>query len=153
MAVTETMHTYAGYGDKKDDTGKIIASRVFIYRETAEDAKNYINPEEVAAALTDLETALHGSDGGIKKIQNQIRNVSVEAGGEMLIVRDATMEPIINTAADELDQIWAEVSGTLTEIQDFADKAFNDKQKEYNDNARENVRNYPGVTYEPVPES
>lgn len=152
MVSYTSRQTWAGYGDKKDDAGKIVQSRVFIYKETAEDAKSYINPEEVKAALADLETALNGSDGGIKKIQNQIKSVSVEAGGEMLIVRDATMEPIVNAAAEELDQIWPQVSSTITEIQNFADSEFNKKQEEYNTTAHDNVASYPGVTYSPVQE-
>lgn len=138
----EMPHTYTGYGNQYDSSGNVTATNVVITSQTAQDANSYVNPSEVTKAVDDLKSTLKTS---IDDIQGKLRNVSVDANGNMLKVEDATMEPIINAAADSLDQIMPSLTSTLDDIITFANTEHDKKQKEFNDAAESAVRNTSGV--------
>ncbi len=143
----ETPKTYIGYGDEKDANGNVISSGTkIIVQKRAEDANNYVNPQEVKAALEKLKDAMNGSDGGITRVKNQLENVAVDADGHMLSVEDATMQGPIEQVAASLSQASTSIEQLSADIQDFAEKAHDNKQIEYNQAAEAEVRGTAGVT-------
>ena len=136
-------HTYTGYGPKYDTDGKTVIGEQVITSKTAEDANSYVDPAKVKSAVDDLKNSIKT---GIDDIQNKLRTVSVDANGNMLKIEDATMEPIINEAADSLNQIMPSLSSTFDEVVAFAQTEHDKKQIEYNKAAEEAVRGTAGVT-------
>lgn len=143
----ETPKTYKGYGDEKDANGNVTsAGTKLIITKTAADANNYVNPSEVKSALEELRDSMNGSNGGITRVQKALQNVAVDADGHMLSVEDATMHPTIEAVADSLSQASTSIDSLVSEIQEFAEKAHDNKQIEYNQQAEAEVRGTAGVT-------
>lgn len=143
-----TPKTYVGYGDETDPTtGNVIsAGTKEIVRGTATDANTYVDPEEVKSACEELKEAMNGSGGGITKVKNQLKNVSVDADGNMLQIEDATMQPLISATADSLGQASSSVEDLITDIIDYAQKEHDNKQIEYNENKKNEISGTYGVT-------
>lgn len=77
----------------------------------------------------------------VENVQKALRNVSVDADGNMLSVEDATMEPVINEAADCLSGGIENVNEQLIEeIYDPIVSKFNIKQREYNEIAESTAK-------------
>jgi hypothetical protein len=140
---SQVPHTYTGYGPKYDTDGKTVIGEQVITSKTAEDANSYVDPTKVADAVKTLKDTVQK---GIDDIQNKLRNVAVDANGNMLKVEDATMEPIINEAADSLGQIVPSLSSTFDDIITFAQTEHDKKQIEYNKAAEDAVKGTAGVT-------
>lgn len=143
-----TPKTYVGYGNETDpNTGNVISvGTKEIVRGTATDANTYVDPEEVKGACEELKEAMNGSSGGITRIKNQLKNVSVDADGHMLQIEDATMEPLISATADSLDETSSAIEDLVTDIIDYAQKEHDNKQEEYNENKKNEISGTYGVT-------
>lgn len=136
--------TATGSRNILDSEGNITRVNNVSCTVSAADAKEYIDPAEVKKAIDEL---LKAFEDNIKKIQKAILNVSVDAGGQMLSVRDATMEPVLQSYASGLDEIPLLVTSGIEEgvgeelgIYDKAVKYYNDKQTVYNGKAEEKAR-------------
>ena len=128
-----------------DSEGNVTRVNNVSCTKSAADAKAYIDPAEVQRAIDEL---LKAFEDNIKKIQKAILNVSVDAGGQMLSVRDATMEPVLQSYASGLDEIPLLVASGIEDgvgeelgIYDKAVKYYNDKQIVYNDEAETSAKN------------
>ena len=79
--------TYTGY----DENNNVIITR------EAEKAENYINPQEVHAAIENIKTVV---DTGLKQIAKAISEV--KCGEKMLVVADKTMQPMVEELAEQI---------------------------------------------------
>ncbi len=106
---------------------------------TAENAKEtYADPEAVSNAIKHVNAVLKEE---VENVQKALRNVSVDADGNMLSVEDATMEPVINEAADSLSGGFEKINEQLIEeIYEPIVSEFNIKQREYNEIAESTAK-------------
>ena len=106
---------------------------------TAENAKEkYADPEAVSKAIKHVNDVLKEE---VKNVQKALRNVSVDADGSMLSVEDATMEPVINEAANCISGGIEKLNEQLIdEIYDPIVSKFNIKQREYNETAESTAK-------------
>ena len=79
--------TYTGY----DEDNNVIITR------EAEKAENYINPQEVHAAIENIMTVV---DTGLKQIASSIEKF--ECGKETLVVADKTIQPIVEELSAQI---------------------------------------------------
>lgn len=120
--------TYTGYDEDNN---------VIITRET-EKAENYINPQEVHAAIENIKTVV---DTGLKQIASSIEKV--ECGKETLVVADKTMQPIVEELAaqiagqdrSEIAPLAIQMESALEEIYERACDAHDDIQQQLNSQA------------------
>lgn len=120
--------TYTGYDEDNN---------VKITRE-AEKAENYINPQEVHAAIENIKTVV---DTGLKQIASSIEKV--ECGKETLVVADKTMQPIVEELAaqiagqdrSEIAPLAIQMESALEEIYERACDAHDDIQQQLNSQA------------------
>ena len=126
-----------------DSEGNTTRVNNVSYTVSAADAKAYIDPTAVQKAIDEL---LKAFEDNIKKIQKAILNVSVDAGGQMLSVRDATMEPVLESYASGLDEVTSLVASGIEGangepgIYEMAVNYYNQKQEEYNQEAHDKAR-------------
>lgn len=112
-------------------------NNVIITRE-AEKAENYINPQEVHAAIENIKTVV---DTGLKQIASSIEKV--ECGKETLVVADKTMQPIVEELAaqiagqdrSEIAPLAIQMESALEEIYERACDAHDDIQQQLNSQA------------------
>lgn len=138
--MSKTPITYTGYVAVKDAEGKDTGNTTPGPTATGKDANSHVDPQAVKKALDNLQDAVCGEKGGITKIQKSLTSVSAEANGDMLLVDDATMEPIINGAAESLNSISTEIETLVDDIQTFAQKEHDDKQDEWNRDAYDSLK-------------
>lgn len=120
--------TYTGY----DEDNNVIITR------EAENAENYINPQEVHAAIENIKTVV---DTGLKQIASSIEKV--ECGKETLVVADKTMQPIVEELAaqiagqdrSEIAPLAIQMESALEEIYERACDAHDDIQQQLNSQA------------------
>lgn len=120
--------TYTGYDEDNN---------VKITRE-AEKAENYINPQEVHAAIENIKTVV---DTGLKQIASSIEKV--ECGKETLVVADKTMQPIVEELAaqiagqdrSKIAPLAIQMESALEEIYERACDAHDDIQQQLNSQA------------------
>ncbi len=120
--------TYTGY----DEDNNVIITR------EAEKAENYINPQEVHAAIENIKTVV---DTGLKQIASSIEKV--ECGKETLVVADKTMQPIVEELAaqiagqdrSEIAPLAIQMESALEEIYERACDAHDDIQQQLNSQA------------------
>ena len=120
--------TYTGY----DEDNNVIITR------EAEKAENYINPQEVHAAIENIKTVV---DTGLKQIASSIEKV--ECGKETLVVADKTMQPIVEELAaqiagqdrSEIAPLAIQMESALEEIYERACDAHDDIQQHLNSQA------------------
>lgn len=120
--------TYTGY----DEDNNVIIAR------EAEKAENYINPQEVHAAIENIKTVV---DTGLKQIASSIEKV--ECGKETLVVADKTMQPIVEELAaqiagqdrSEIAPLAIQMESALEEIYERACDAHDDIQQQLNSQA------------------
>ena len=120
--------TYTGY----DEDNNVIITR------EAEKAENYINPQEVHAAIENIKTVV---DIGLKQIASSIEKV--ECGKETLVVADKTMQPIVEELAaqiagqdrSEIAPLAIQMESALEEIYERACDAHDDIQQQLNSQA------------------
>lgn len=120
--------TYTGY----DEDNNVIITR------KAEKAENYINPQEVHAAIENIKTVV---DTGLKQIASSIEKV--ECGKETLVVADKTMQPIVEELAaqiagqdrSEIAPLAIQMESALEEIYERACDAHDDIQQQLNSQA------------------
>lgn len=120
--------TYTGY----DEDNNVIITR------KAENAENYINPQEVHAAIENIKTVV---DTGLKQIASSIEKV--ECGKETLVVADKTMQPIVEELAaqiagqdrSEIAPLAIQMESALEEIYERACDAHDDIQQQLNSQA------------------
>ncbi len=131
---TKTETQTAADGTTTTKTVEVTSSPI-----TAESAKEtYADPDAVKNAIDNINKVLKEE---VENVQSALRNVSVDADGNMLSVNDATMEPIINQAADSLSGGFENVSNQFTEeIYEPIVSEFNNKQREYNETAESNAK-------------
>lgn len=131
---TKTETQTATDGSTTTKTVEVTSSPI-----TAESAKEtYADPDAVKNAIDNINKVLKEE---VENVQSALRNVSVDADGNMLSVNDATMEPIINQAADSLSGGLENVSNQFTEeIYEPIVSEFNNKQREYNETAESNAK-------------
>lgn len=131
---TKTTTETATDGTATTKTEEIKSSPI-----TAENAKEtYADPEAVSNAIKHVNAVLKEE---VENVQKALRNVSVDADGNMLSVEDATMEPVINEAADCLSGGIENVNEQLIEeIYDPIVSEFNIKQREYNEIAESTAK-------------
>ena len=142
MGAVDPPMTFEGIGDKVDEKGNVIEANVVLVTKTADDANSYVNPGDVASAVADLDATV---SKGLEQIRGRLKNVAVDADGNMLSVEDATMEPVINEAAESLDTIMPSLEAGFQDIIDFAVGEHNKKQLEYNRAAYDAVSGTSGV--------
>ena len=125
---------WSGNVSYKDSEGNIKTKFV-----TAEDANKDINPEEVAAAIDKVKSAV---DTGLKDIMKAVSNVGIE-GGDALTVLDGDLGKLIEQMADEIGgkggQVAAianQVGDALADIYTAAVAAHDELQNRYNDAAK-----------------
>lgn len=120
--------TYTGY----DEDNNVIITR------EAEKAENYINPQEVHAAIENIKTVV---DIGLKQIASSIEKV--ECGKETLVVADKTMQPIVEELVaqiagqdrSEIAPLAIQMESALEEIYERACDAHDDIQQQLNSQA------------------
>ena len=127
----ETPKTFHGY-DEDDDC---------IATETAEDANNYLNPEEVKAALAKLEAVLKEQ---FKGIVDALRAIEQDAN-EAVIVQGTKMGGTIEDTCEALEAIPDSILGEIGDLYNEAVIAHDEIQRTLNDNAKSSAWNHSGV--------
>lgn len=121
--------TYTGY----DEDNNVIITK------EAESAENYINPQEVRAAIENIKNVV---DTGLKTIASAIEKVN--CGEEALIVADKTMKPMVEELAEqiagknrdtEIAPLAQQMEEALEEVYERACDAYNDIQGQLNTQA------------------
>ena len=123
--------TFTGY----DKDGKIITSC------TAENANNYINPDEVKTAVNNLNTTI---DTEITTITSELNNLKsdVEVG---IIVQGTNMTENVETLSSAIDDVAEAAKEAAESVHSSSIKAHDQIQQELNQSAKNTVNSYPGV--------
>lgn len=124
--------TYYGYDDKQN----------LIVHGTAEDANNYINPEEVQAALENLMVVFEEQ---MNKIATNLTKIGEDAG-QAIIVQGASMEGTVEDAAAQIRQIPDGILGEVENLKEIAISIRNEIQQIKNDDMYNAIASYSGVT-------
>ena len=127
----ESPKTYHGY-DKDDKCIKTT---------TAEDANNYLNPEEVKTALTNLETVLRDQ---FKAITDALRGIEQDAN-DAVIVQGTKMGGTIEEVCNALDSVPDTILGQIGDLYSLAVTKHDEIQRELNDTAYNSTASTSGV--------
>lgn len=119
----ESPKTYHGY----DKDGNCITTS------TAEDANNYINPEEVKAAVENLENVLKEQ---FKGITDALRGLEQDAN-EAVIVQGTKMGGTIDETCTAIDGIPEQIMSGISELYNVSVQAHDEIQRTLNDNAQQ----------------
>lgn len=118
----ESPKTYHGY----DKDGQCITSK------TAEDANNYINPEEVKQAITNLENVLKEQ---FKGITDALRGIEQDAN-EAVIVQGTKMGGTIDETCTAIEGIPDQIMSGISGLYDASVTAHDQIQMTLNENAK-----------------
>ena len=121
----ESPKTYHGY----DKDGKCITTS------PAEDANNYLNPEEVKQAITNLENVLKEQ---FKGITDALRGIEQDAN-EAVIVQGTKMSGTIEETCTAIDGIPEQIMSGISELYDASVSAHDEIQRTLNDTAKSNA--------------
>ena len=127
----ESPKTFHGY-DEDDDC---------IATETAEDANNYLNPEEVKAALAKLEAVLKEQ---FKGIVDALRAIEQDAN-EAVIVQGTKMGGTIEEVCNALDSVPDTILSQIGDLYSLAVTKHDEIQRELNDTAYNSTASTSGV--------
>ena len=123
--------TYRGY----NEDGEQIASA------TAEDANNYLNPDEVKAAVEQVKEAIKD---GISSITKALNNLTTDAE-EALIVQGTSMAGPIEEVCTGIKGLPDDIGESMDGIYTQSVKVHDDFQKELNSAAKKSVQSVSGV--------
>ena len=114
--------TYKGY----DDEGKCICTK------TAKDANNDLNPEEVKAALDNLNDVMADASKTLKKSIEGL----IPAADEALLIKGSGYKKKINDVLDDADVGIAYLNTNYDGLYEKAVVFHDKKQREYNNEAK-----------------
>lgn len=123
--------TYTGY----DQEGKVVC------RCTAIDANEYLNPNEVKAAIDNIESA---ATDGINKISRALTNVAPDAD-EAVIVQGTKITGTIEEVCTSIKSLPGTITDSVSSMYTEAISAHDKLQTQANDGAYNQVRNTPNV--------
>ncbi len=126
-----TPRTFYGY----DQTSRCIVSC------PAADATSVLNPNEVKAAIENLENVFVEE---MKRIASALHDVTTDAN-EAIIVQGTKMSATIDDTANAIIQIPAQVIASFAELYDYSIKMHDALQQKFNDEAYNAVCTYSGV--------
>ena len=123
--------TYTGY----DNEGKKVCSC------TATDANEYINPEEVQAAIDNVEQV---ASEQMQTISSALNNIAPEAD-EAVIVQGTKMTGVIEEICTALSSISGSITDSISSMYTEAVRAHDEIQNRLNDQAYNAVAGSSGV--------
>ncbi len=124
--------TYYGYDDQQN----------VIVHGTAEDASNYINPEEVQKAVENLMKVFEEQ---MNKIATNLTKIGEDAS-QAIIVQGASMDATVEDAAASIRQLPDGILGDIESLKDVAITVRNQIQQAKNDELYNAIASYSGVT-------
>lgn len=123
--------TYYGYDENQN----------CIVTGSAEDATQYINPEEVQDAIENLQQVVEEQ---MNKIVTKLTNISDDAG-QAVIIQGAKMTGTLEDAAAQIKQLPAQMFGDIDSLKAAADNARDVIQQSNNDAMYNTVASCSGV--------
>ena len=118
----ESPKTYHGY-DSDDNCITTV---------TADDATNYINPDEVKQAIDNLEAVLKEQ---FKGISDALRGIEQDAN-EAVIVQGTKMSGTIEETCNALDAIPSSVMSQIGDLYNESVQVHDQLQTEFNEKAK-----------------
>lgn len=125
--------TYKGYNAKNE----CIATY------TGQDAKNFINPDEVKTAIEKIKDVMEDQ---LAKITKELREEASNAE-TALVVKGTHMGDPINDTADTIDQLPDALYKSLQDVYVQAETAHDKIQDAANDDAKDKVQKTEGFDH------
>lgn len=126
-----TPKTYKGY----DKDGKVVAQY------TAVDANQYINPNEVKSAISNVKSVFKDQ---MNSVATALTGISADAT-EAVIVQGTKMDTVINETAQALNKIPDQVMKGISSLYDKSVEAHDKIQKKANEEAYSAAASIDGV--------
>lgn len=118
--------TFKGYNQQ----GEVLSTV------TAENANNYINPDEVKAAIDNVETV---AKNGFENVKKALRNVEPDAS-EAIVVQGTKMTETIEETGNSLDSFPGLFKESISVLHTESIKVHDQIQTEFNNQARESAK-------------
>lgn len=105
-----------------------------ITRATANNATNYINPQEVAAAIQKVKTVAEEEIGRITTALGKL----TEDANDAIIVQGTKMTGVFEEVITGIKTIPDQIEASIIELKSLAEKGHDQLQNEFNETARRN---------------